>query len=134
MCTYRADLRSLSTNYNVSAVAAFPHLNFASLEDLCGFHIVKQCAITLFVPLFDGCHEPEFRCELREAFFVSCLSKAIIHIGPLVVFAFCGSHEVLCSVADAIELFEPLFCVFFFFVGRLKDDGSYLLKFFFFCL
>ena len=37
------------------------------------------------------------------------------------------------SVADAIELFEPQFCVFLLIVGRLKEEGSYLLKTFFFC-
>ena len=44
----------------MSAVAAFPYFYFAFGENLGGFHIAKQCAVTLFVVLFDCGYEAEF--------------------------------------------------------------------------
>ena len=46
-----ADLGSLDTDDDVTAVAALPHLDFALLEDLCGFHVLQQGAVTLLVVL-----------------------------------------------------------------------------------
>ena len=53
MVTCRAYLRGTYSDCYMSAVAAFPYFYFAFGENLGGFHIAKQCAITLFVVLFN---------------------------------------------------------------------------------
>ena len=61
MVAGRTDLRRVGTDHNVTAVAAFPHLDFAALEDLRGLHVVQQRAIALLVVLLDGGDAPELR-------------------------------------------------------------------------
>ena len=53
--------------------------------------IVQQCAVALFVVLFDLRDEAEALCQLREALFLGSLGKVLIHIRPFVVFACGGS-------------------------------------------
>ena len=44
---------------------------------------------------------PEFCCKLRESFFLSCFSKAIIHICPLIIFAFCCCRQVFLCITNS---------------------------------
>ena len=60
MGAYRADFWSLCANKNMTAVAAFPHLDLAFFKYSSSFDIFKKCAVTLFMMLFDSCHHTEF--------------------------------------------------------------------------
>ena len=41
MSTGGTYIGSLSADYDVTTVAAFPNLDFALLEDLCGLYVMK---------------------------------------------------------------------------------------------
>ena len=71
-----ADFRSLGAYYDVTAVAAFPHLHLAFLEYFLRLHIVKEGTVTLFVALLDGSHKAELRCQSGEAFSSAVFAKA----------------------------------------------------------
>ena len=71
VCAGGAKLGSIGANHQVTAVAAFPDLDFALGEDLGGLHVLQQCAIALFVVLFNGSHHPELCSQLGEAFLFS---------------------------------------------------------------
>ena len=49
MCASGAYFGSIGANNDVTAVAAFPNLYFALLEDFCSFYIMKKCAIAFFM-------------------------------------------------------------------------------------
>ena len=134
MGAYRADFRSLGTDNDVSAVAALPNLDFASLEHFGSFNIVKQSTIALFMALFDSCNHPEFRSKLRESLFLCGLGEACVHVCPLVVLAFSRSYKILCCIAYAVELLEPKLRVLLLVVGCLEEQGCNLLEAVFLCL
>ena len=100
------DLGGLCADSDVAAVAAFPDLDFALFEHLRCLQIVQQCAVALFVVLFDLRDEAEALCQLREALFLGSLGKVLIHIRPFVVFACGGSGQIGLRVADAGQLLE----------------------------
>ena len=54
-----AQLRCLGADDDVAAVTAFPNLDLALLEDLSGFDILQQCAVTLLMMLLDGSDQTE---------------------------------------------------------------------------
>ena len=68
MCADRAYRRSLGAHYDVAAVAAFPHLDFALLEHGGGFHVLEECAVAFFVALFDSGDHAELVGKGLEAF------------------------------------------------------------------
>jgi len=133
MCARRADLGSLGANDDMTAIAALPHLDLALCKDLCHLHVVQQCAVTLLVVTLDRCDQTELFCKLSKALFLSSLCKTIIHIRPLVVFALCRMQQVLCCVADTVELLEPQFCVLALVVCRFEEERCDLLVAFLFC-
>ena len=103
----------------MSAVAAFPDLDFGLGKHLCKFDVLEKGAVPLFVVLFDGGDETEFGGEFGEAFLFGGLSKLLVHIRPFVVLARRGGCQVFGRVADALEFLEPQLCVFLFVVCRL---------------
>ena len=112
----------------MTAVAALPDLHFALLKDLQGFHILQQLAVALFVVLLNGSNQAELGCQLLEAFLLSGLGKACIHIGPLVVLAFCSVQQVFSGITDAVQFLEPQLCMFLFVFGSLQEQGCDLLE------
>ena len=70
------DLGRLYADGDVAAVAAFPDLDFALFEHLRCLQIVQQCAVALFVVLFDLRDEAEALCQLREALFLGSLGSS----------------------------------------------------------
>ena len=102
-----ANFGSLCSNDDVSAVAAFPNLDFALFNYLSHLNVLKKRTISFFVVLFDGGNKPEFSCKLGKTFFVGGLCKACIHVGPFIVFAFGGVSEVFGGVTDSVQLLEP---------------------------
>ena len=107
-----AYIGSLSTDHDMTAVAAFPNLDLALGKDLSGFNVLKQSAVTLLVVLLDGGDKTELGSQLGEAFLLGGLSEAGVHVGPLVVFAFSGVQQVFGGIADALELLAPHLGVF----------------------
>ncbi len=59
MCTYRAFIRSISTDDDMSAVSAFPNLDFAFFENFLSFHVFKKCTVSFLVVLLYGSDTPE---------------------------------------------------------------------------
>ena len=81
--------------------------------------------------LFDSADTAELSGEFGEAFFLGVLSELVVHIGPFVVFTAGGSLQVFCSIADALEFFEPNLGVSFFVRSRFFEDSGDLLETFF---
>lgn len=123
MIARRAHIRSLGAHDDVTAVAAFPDFYLALFEDLHGFHIGQQLAVAFLVMLFNGGNQAEFCGQLRESLFFRGLGKAVVHVGPLVIFALGGVQQVLGGIADALELLEPHLGMLFFIFGSLEEQG-----------
>ena len=134
MCANRANLRSLGAHNDVSAIAAFPNLHFASFENFSSLHIVEECTVALFVAFFDGRYAAELLCEFRKTFLLRSLCKSCVHIRPLIVLPFgCGS-EIFRCITNTVQLLKPEFSVLLLVVGSLEEEGSNLLKSLFFRL
>ena len=128
MCASRANLRSLGADYDVTAVAAFPYLDFALLEHFLSLDILEKCAIALFMTLLDSSYEAEFLCEYVESLFVCGLCETVIHISPLIIFSVCSLNEVVCGVADTLKFLELEFCVLLLVVSGLEENCCNLLE------
>ena len=68
MLAYRAYLRSFCSNYDMSAVAALPHLHAAFLKYLARLNVVKQSAVSLLMALLNRSYAAELLCQSVEAF------------------------------------------------------------------
>ena len=123
-----ADFGGLGAYDDVSAVAAFPDLDFALFEHLCGFHVLEEGAVAFFVHLFDCGDFAELGGERGKAFFFGGLGEAFVHVRPFIVFTVGGCLQVLGGVADAFEFLEPQLCVFFFVVGCFLEQGCDLFE------
>ena len=102
-----ADLRGGGAHHDVAAVAALPDLHLALFKDLGGLDIVQQSAVTLFVALLDGSNQTEFGSKIGEALRFGGFGKALIHIGPLVIFALGGMQQVLRGIFSSMQLLIP---------------------------
>ena len=123
-----ADFGGLGAHHDVAAVAALPHFYFALGKHFCHFNVVQQGAVALFVMLFNGSHQAEPGSQFGEALFLSRLGKAVIHIGPFVIFARGGGFQVVGGIADAVQLLEPQLGMFFFVISRFQKQCCDLLK------
>ena len=65
MITYRTYLRSLCSYHDMSAVTAFPYLNFALFKYLCSFNILKKCTISFLMVLLNLTYCPEFLLQAQ---------------------------------------------------------------------
>ena len=66
----RADFRSGSSYNDVSAVSAFPNLDFAFCKNFGHFYVFEKCAVAFFVVFFDCGNQSEFCRQFRKTFFV----------------------------------------------------------------
>ena len=66
MLAYGADLGSVRANDDVPAVATFPYLNLALLEDLLHFDVSEQCAVALLVHSFDRRNASELCRQIQK--------------------------------------------------------------------
>ncbi len=112
----------LGADDDVTAVAAFPHLDFALFEDGCSFHVLEEGAVAFLVALLDGGDGAELLGEGGKAFGFGSLRKVFVHVGPFVVFAIGGSLQVGGGVTDAVKFLEPQLGVFLFVVGGLQEQ------------
>ena len=104
-----ANLWSLLTYYDMTAVRALPDAIAVSREYELVLYVLQELAITLLVVLLDFSHHLKLSSNLLEAFLVSFLCHAWIHIGPLVVLTISCSFEILLSILDstALQVLEP---------------------------
>ena len=119
-----ADFGGLGAHHDVAAVAALPHFYFALGKHFCHFNVVQQGAVALFVMLFNGSHQAEPGSQFGEALFLSRLGKAVIHIGPFVIFARGGGFQVVGGIADAVQLLEPQLGMFFFRLSAVFKNSA----------
>ena len=120
-------LRGLGAHHNMPAVPTFPYGNGALFEYFPGFHIPQQGTVPLLMVLLNLCYHAELDGQRRKAFFLGLLGKALVHIRPLVILAFCGGEQVFGRVAQQSQLLEPHLGVFLLVVRRLLEDGCDLL-------
>ncbi len=76
--------------------------------------------------LFDGGHTAELGGQLGEAFLFRILGKAVVHVGPLVVFTLGGSLQIGGGVANAAQFLKPEFCMLLLVAGGMQKDGGNL--------
>ena len=120
-------LRGGSAHYNVTAVAALPHLDLALFKDLSRLHIVQQGTIALLVALLDGGYQTELGGKLREPLLFGGFGKAVVHIGPLVVFTLSGVEQVLGSASHTMQFLKPQLCMGLLVLGGLQEQLCNLL-------
>ena len=87
----------------------------------------SKCAVSLLVSLLDSSNSAELCSELGKALFLSVLSKAVVHIGPLVVLALSRVEKVLCGITELTKCLEPKLCVLLLVLSGLQEDCSDLL-------
>ena len=94
MSTDGADLRSLGTDDEVTAVAALPYLNTGFLKYLLGLHIFQKGTVAFLMALLNGGNAAETGSQRGEAFFFGFAGHALIHVGPFGVLALGGMQQV----------------------------------------
>ena len=80
--------------------------------------------------LLDGSHAAHLGSNLCEALFLGLLCHAVVHVGPLVVFALGGSLQIASGIlyGATFKVLEPHLGVLFLIGSCLFKDGSYLLE------
>ena len=127
MLADRADLRSLGSYYDMSAVTALPDGNAALLKHLHGLHVAQKLAVALLVHLLNGSYATELFSQIMESFLVSLTGHAVIHIRPLGVLAFGSMEKVLGSIAQLAQSFEPQFSVLLLVLCSMQEQSGNLL-------
>ena len=117
----------------MTAVAAFPNLDFALLEHGSGLHVLEEGAVAFFVALFDSGNHAELVGESLEAFGLGGLREVFVHVGPFVVFTIGGGLQVGSGIADAFQFLEPQLGVFLLVVGGLQEQLGNLFVTFLLC-
>ena len=77
----------------------------------------------------------ELNGNFLEAFFFCLFRHTVVHVGPLVVFAFSSYLQVFASGANlaTMQVFIPQFGMFFLVVSCFFEDGSNLFEPVFLC-
>lgn len=127
MLADRTDLRSLGSYYDMSAVTALPDGNAALLKHLHGLHVAQKLAVALLVHLLDGSYATELFSQIMESFLISFTSHAVIHIRPLGVLTFSSMEQVLGSIAQLTQSFEPQFGVLLLVLCSMQEQSGNLL-------
>ncbi len=107
---------SLCVDRYMTAVSAFPYLDFALFENSSGPNIFEKCAVSFLMVLFYCRYSTEFCRKLGKSLGFGSLGKALLHIRQFEVFAVVGGTEIFGGTADACKLLEPHFCMLFFIV------------------
>ena len=123
MCANGAELRSLGSYADVTAVAALPYLDLALGEDSGCLDILQQCSVALLVMLLDSTYHAELAGKSLETFGLGCLCEILVHVCPLEVLAVCGCLEVVGCLSDSLELLEPHLGMLFLILCCLEEDG-----------
>ena len=128
MIAYGALFGGSCAYYDVTAVAAFPNLNLASLKHFFSLYVAKKCAVSFLVSLLNCRNASELLSKLVESFLVSLASHSVVHICPLVVLALSRVEKVFSCIADAAESLEPKLSVFLFVFSCCEEERCDLLE------
>ena len=85
IAAYRADLRGLASNHQVSADAAFPHVLLALFKNLLHLHIFQQRTVALLVGFSMAPTLRNRSASSGKALHLGVLRHAVVHVRPLVV-------------------------------------------------
>ena len=127
MITYRTYLRSLCSYHDMSAVTALPDGNAALLKHLHGLHVAQKLAVALLVHLLNGSYATELFSQIMESLLISLTSHEVIHIRPLGVLTFSSMEQVLGSIAQLAQSFEPQLGVLHLVLCSMQEQSSNLL-------
>ena len=127
MLADRADLRSLGSYYDMSAVTTLPDGNAALLKYLHSLDVAQQLAVALLVHLLNGSYATELFSQIMESFLVSLTGHAVIHIRPLGILALSGMEQVLGSIAQLAQSLEPQLGVFLLVLSGVEEQCGDLL-------
>ena len=127
MLADRADLRSLGSYYDMSAVTTLPDGNAALLKYLHRLDVAQQLAVALLVHLLNGSYATELFSQIMESFLVSLTGHAVIHIRPLGILALGSMEQVLGGIAQLAQSFEPQFSVLLLVLCSMQEQRGNLL-------
>ena len=133
MSAQRTHLGSFAALVDITAVAADPEDLLAALENDFIFQVGNKLQVSLLVVGFDRRDSFKQTGDIIEAFLTGDFRKALVHFGPLIVFAGCCVLEVRDRVGYAVQLLKPNFCMLLLVVRSLLEDGRYLLVALFLC-
>lgn len=88
MPTNGADFGSFLTNNKMPAVTAFPNGFFRLFKYLLHLNIFEECTVSFLVGILDFCNHSELCRKISKTFFLCILCKSLVHISPLIIFAF----------------------------------------------
>ena len=113
----------------MTAVAALPDAIAVAREHYAVLDILQELAIALLVVLLDCTYATHSGSNLCEAFLVSLLSHAIVHVGPLEVLASSSVLQVLYGILDSttLQILEPHLCVLLLVLRCLLEESCNLL-------
>ena len=119
---------------DIAAVTALPPDYLVLLEDFPLIQILEQGKVPFLVLFLHFTHLFEEIGNLTEAFFTGYLLKIWVHLGMLIVLAFCGCFQICLGISDSLEEVELFLGVFPFILGCLqKYPGNLLEAFLFSC-
>ncbi len=121
MLTNRANIGSLCSDDNMSAVPTIQDNDDALIKHFLSLDIDDKCTVEDYKRIFNCGYTAELLGKVMEAFLVGFLCHAGIHICPLGVFALCGMKKVFCCVTKLTESLKPKLCVLLFVLGCLQE-------------
>ena len=124
MSAHGASLGSFYADYNMPAIAAFPHRDFVLRKHFSSVNIAEQRTETLLVKLFDRRNRAETFRKFVKAFLLGCRGKIFVHSRPFVVFALRGGFQVFFRIGKFAQFFKPEFCVLLFIIRRFQKQGG----------
>ena len=101
MLTYRAGFGSRSTDNDMSAIAAFPNRYTGLFKYGFGFHIFKKSTVSFLMCFLNSGNATELLRQIVKAFFIGFSCHTIIHIRPLIIFAFCRCRQVFLCITNS---------------------------------
>ena len=108
MVADRTDRGSFLADDDVTAVGALPDAVAVAGEDDSVLDVLQELAVASLVLFLDGTHHAELGSNLLEAFFLSFLRHAGVHVRPLEVLAGSGIGQVLHGRRHAVvQILEP---------------------------
>ena len=125
----RTNLRRVLADVDVAAVSADPDHVAVSREYDAFLDVREQLSVALLVLLLNQRDLLEQECDVVEALGLCVLGKALVHVGPLVVFAFGGVFQVRDRVRHiaVVQQLEPDLRVLLLVVRGLGEELGDLL-------
>ena len=94
MVADRADLRSLLSDHDMTAVGALPDGVLVTGENHRILNLTQQLAVTLLMGLLNGADFGEEVGDLIKAFLLGGLGEAVIHVCPFEILTISGISQI----------------------------------------